>query len=109
MRWAPEPARRIFPSARFDWNGTQIGGLVNFDSTCTATLKLSGAPKPNTPKTYTIRVQACDASGACSADTAVSKSYAVKATPTPKPTPTPSPTPTPTPDAIAVALPVPDA
>ena len=77
----------IFPSARFDWNGTQIGGLVEFDASCTATLTLSGAPKPNSPKAYTIRARACDANGACNSDTAVSKSYAVKATPTPKPTP----------------------
>ncbi len=86
----------VFPSARFDWDGTQVDGLVDFDATCRATLKLTGAPKPNGPKAYTIRAQACDAKGACTSDTAVSKSYTVKATPTPTPSPSPSPTPEPT-------------
>ena len=98
---------RIFPAARFDWNGAQIGDLVTFDASCTATLKLADAPKPNSPKAYTIRAQACDANGACTADTAVSKSYTVKATPTPKPTATPTPTPTPTPSPTPSPSPTP--
>ena len=99
---------RLFPTARFDWNGTQIGDLVKFDASCTATLKLTAAPKPNGPKAYTIRAQACDANGACSADTAVSKSYTVKATPTPKPTATPTPTPTPTSSPTPSTSPTPE-